>query len=135
MIQDTLSVSYPVGDGRRSGRTWVTNSQVIKYAQQLALELEEAKDAIDVNAICALPSYDLLKGWRFVFLPRHQRGHRFDSIDPQNLVTTVREAYPSGQVWVDTDDGFVFGQMALLRNWLPSRACLAATNMLARIEE
>lgn len=135
LIRDTLSVSYPVGDGRRSGRTWVTNSQVIKYARQLALELEEAEEWIDIDAIRALPPYDLLKGWRFVFLPRHQRGHRFDAINPQNLVTTVREAYPSGQVWMDTDDGFVFGQMALLRNWLPSRACLAATNMLARIEE
>lgn len=135
LIQDTLSVSYPVGNGRRSGRAWVTNSQVVRYAQQLALELEEAADRIDVRAICALPPYELLKGWCFIFLPLHERGHRFDAVDPQYLVTKVREAYPSGQVWLDTDDGFVFGQMALLRNWLPSRACLVATNMLARIEE
>lgn len=135
LIQDTLSVSYPVGEGRQSGKKWVTNSQVTKYAQQLMVELEEADDSIDVNAIKALTPHPLLNGWRFVFLPRHQRAHAFDAIDPQRLIASVREAYPSGQVWLKTDDGFVFGQMALLRNWLPSRACLAATHMLARIEE
>lgn len=135
LIHDTLSVSYPVGDGRRSGKTWVTNSQVTMYAQQLIVELEEADEAIEANAIRVLPTHPLLKGWRFVFLPRYQRTNAFDSIDPQHLIASVRDAYPSGQVWLDTADGFVFGQMALLRNWLPSRACIAASNMLVRIEE
>lgn len=135
LIRDTLSVSYPVGDGRQSGKTWVTNSQVTKYTQQLMLELEEANEVIDVNAIRPLPPHPLLKGWRFVLLPRHQRTHAFDAIDPQRLIASVREAYPAGQVWLDTDDGLVFGQMALLKNWLPSRACIAATNILVRIEE
>lgn len=135
LIRDTLSVSYPVGDGRQSGKTWVTNSQVTKYTQQLMLELEEADEVIDVNAIRALPTHALLKGWRFVFLPRRQKTHAFDAIDPQRLIASVREAYPSGQVWLDTDDGLVFGQMALLKNWLPSRTCIAAANILVRIEE
>lgn len=140
LIEDTLSVSYPNGPSRHSGRSWVTVTDMDAYVAQLRTELSEVADLIDVQSVQALPEAKELAGWRFVtWRAREQAldgGASLEDVNPQRLLRLVRDSYPTGQVWATVPGGiFVFGQMALRRLWLPSRACLAAQVLIAWIDQ
>jgi hypothetical protein len=81
-----------------------------------------------------------LGGWRFVTWRAHDLEVLGESTVPEvnasQLLQLVRDKYPEGQVWAIAPGGvFVFGQLALRRLWLPSRACLAAQVLIAWIDQ
>ncbi|MGJ7574555.1 hypothetical protein ACSFBX_28745 [Variovorax sp. RB2P76] len=140
LIEDTLSVSYPIGPSRHSGKEWVTGPDVDRYVAQLRTELLEVSDVIDTETIRVLPAGGELAGWRFVSW--HTRGQEANSacvlpdVSAPQLLQLVRDKYPHGQVWATAPGGvFVFGQLALRRLWLPSRACLSAQVLIAWIDQ
>lgn len=140
LIEDTLSVSYPIGPSRHSGKEWVTDSDTDRYVAQLRTELLEVSDIIDTETMRVLPSGSELAGWRFVSW--HTRGQEANGacvlpdVSAPQLLQLVRDKYPHGQVWATAPGGvFVFGQLALRRLWLPSRACLAAQVLIAWIDQ
>lgn len=143
LIHDTLSVAYPIGDSRHSGRSWVAHSQFDSYVKALQKELEQMSASVDTASMAPVDTGSALLGWRFV---RWRLNGRFQErsadpsgevgtiaqIDAHSLEALVREKYPQGEIWARTHDGdFVFGQLALKRLWLPSRAILAAQVIVA----
>lgn len=147
LIHDTLSVAYPIGKARQSGRSWVTNSQVDCYVEALRNELVQMGVRIDRASMMPVDTGSALRGWRFVRwkLIRNvqARGTEISEdvdtlacVDAQSLEALVREKYPQGEIWARTRDGdFLFGQLALKRFWLPSRAALAAQVIVAWIDQ
>lgn len=143
LIHDTLSVAYPIGDARQSGKSWVANSQFDSYVTALREELEQMSVGVDTTSIVPVDTGPALRGWRFVRWRLDRRlqehaagtlgeGDTLARIDAQSLEALVREKYPQGEIWARTRDGdFVFGQLALKRLWLPSRAILAAQVIVA----
>lgn len=143
LMHDTLSVAYPIGKARQSGRSWVPNSQFRSYVNTLTAELREMDAPIDLQSIQALDTGKALPGWRFVsWKSAHASGPDTTSstgevatlaqLDARSLEALVRDKYPQGEIWARTRDGdFVFGQLALKRLWLPSRAVLTAQVIVA----
>jgi hypothetical protein len=147
LIRDTLSVAYPIGKARQSGMSWVTNSQFECYVEALRNELTQLGVRVDIASMMPVDSGSALRGWRFVRwkLDRGLRERGAETlgdvdtlahVDAQSLEVLVREKYPQGEVWARTRDGeFVFGQLALKRLWLPSRAILAAQVIIAWVDQ
>jgi len=138
LIEDTLSVSYPIGDPRKSGKAWVSNTRMEDYVAQLREEVRGAADVINADSLRIVPTGQALSGWRFVTWTLNGTSRRSSTevqlkdVSDDALVRLVRDKYPEGEVWAAACGGqFVFGQMALNRLWLPSRACLAAQVMVA----
>lgn len=143
LISDTLSVAYPIGEARQSGKFWVANSQFDRYVNALQTELTQMGAGIDTASMVSVDTGAALRGWRFVRwrLDRSVQESATNiagevdtlaGIDAQSLEALVREKYPQGEIWAMTPDGdFVFGQLALKRLWLPSRAILAAQVIIA----
>lgn len=143
LISDTLSVAYPIGEARQSGKSWVANSQFDRYVKALQTELTQMGANIDTASMVSVDTGAALRGWRFVRWRLNQNvqesatniSEEVDTlarIDAQSLEALVREKYPQGEIWAMTRDGdFVFGQLALKRLWLPSRAILAAQVIIA----
>lgn len=143
LMQDTLSVAYPIGNARQSGRSWVPNAQFKTYVKTLSAELAEMDAPIDLQSIKALDTGDALPGWRFVSWKSALAGGAESTsstgevatlvqLDARSLEALVRDKYPQGEIWATTRHGdFVFGQLALKRLWLPSRAVLAAQVIVA----
>lgn len=138
LIEDTLSVCYPIGKPRQSGKSWVSPTGVDRYVAQLKRELESAVDVIDANSLRVVPTGTALTGWRFVTWKLNEDvSIRKDDVqlaelDDESLLQLIREKYPQGEFWAQAPGGqFVYGQLALNRLWLPSRACLAAQVMIA----
>lgn len=138
LVADTLSVRYPIGPSRKSGRSWVPDRIVQAFVDQLSRDLTHAPSAIAVDSLRVVQA-DELKGWRFVAwglstgttgAPAFATAIR--DLTPTSLVKLVREKYPEGEIWAHTDAGeCVFGRIALHRLWLPSRASLIAPAMVA----
>lgn len=141
LIDDTLSVSYPIGDARKSGKSWVSTTDMTRYVGQLKDDLQEGCDVIDVSSLRVVKTGEALAGWRFLtwtLAGETSEGTRLDlqDIDDASLLRLVREKYPQGEVWATASEGnFVFGQLALNRLWLPSRATLVAQVMVAWADE
>ncbi|MEO8389069.1 MAG: N-6 DNA methylase [Polaromonas sp.] len=138
LVEDTLSVAYPIGKPRQSGKTWVSVTQVERYLNELRRELSQVEDAVDVQSLQLVSTGDSLSGWRFVTwrlagpMAKGQVDIKLEKIDEDSLLQLVRDKYPEGEVWAAAAKGqFVFGQLALNRLWLPSRACLVAQVMVA----
>jgi hypothetical protein len=133
LIQDTLSISYPIGPSRNIGRHWVTQTIVEKFIISLKHELVD-EELIDTASISVLPQNSVLPGWRFViFKSTHAINIENDpalyiqSFSDEDLIKLVRENYPNGEVWgISKDNWFIYGQLALQRLWVPSRACITA---------
>lgn len=138
LIEDTLSVSYPISLARRSGKAWVSNSKVAEYIDQLKIELQSSADVIDIESVTEVAMSSILIGWRFLtwrlktpFVIQNDTHEELQDVSEDELLRLVREKYPQGEVWVTTKDGyFVFGQMALNHLWLPSRASMSAQVMV-----
>ncbi|GAB2182563.1 N-6 DNA methylase [Denitratisoma sp. agr-D3] len=137
LICDTLSVSYPIGSSKKSGLAWVEPKVLDEYVDALRYEISDiAPDAVDVDSLKVVGS-SWMSGWRF--LAWRLSSERvceskcvIDSTSEENLLELVKTEYPNGQVWAVTRDGWqVFGQIALPRLWLPSRAPLVATTIVA----
>lgn len=137
LMEDTLSISYPIGASRQSGKTWVRPTQVEAFVQQLRGELEDADDLIEPSSVAEVPTGPALAGWRFL------RWHAVEKADEraaapsdEMLLDLVKSAYPSGRViHVNPKDGAgLFGQLALTRLWLPSRAALVAQTLISHTE-
>lgn len=139
LIKDTLSVSYPIGPSRQSGKAWVNPSQVVEYVDQLKTELVHNADLIDIESISIVTPTSALTGWRFLTWKLNTSSavnispkDRLEAVNDDELIRLVREKYPQGEIWAVSKDGwFVFGQLALNRLWLPSRACMTADVMAA----
>jgi hypothetical protein len=143
LIFDTLSVAYPIGEARNSGKFWVPQTQFNSYVSALRDELRQLDADVDTASLAPLETGEALRGWRFVRWKSNQRVKvsatntsgediTLARIDAQTLEAVVREKYPQGEIWAMTPDGeFVFGQLALKRLWLPSRAILAAQVIIA----
>lgn len=138
LIEDTLSVSYPVGKPRQSGKAWVSNTCVERYVAKLREEVKGAADVIATDSLRVVQTGQALTGWRFVTWtlnsPPTLRNAdvQLEGVNDEALLHLVRDKYPQGEVWASTHGGeFVFGQLALNRLWLPSRACLMAQVMIA----
>jgi hypothetical protein len=138
LIEDTLSVSYPIGKPRQSGKSWVSSTSMERYVTQLREEVMRAADVIVTDSVRIVPTGPALAGWRFVTwkLKNPPTGVSVDlqlkGIDDESLLRLVRDKYPRGEVWAAAPGNqFVFGQLALNRLWLPSRACLMAQIMVA----
>jgi hypothetical protein len=142
LIFDTLSVAYPIGEARKSGKFWVSQTQFMGYVSALREELTQLEADIDTASLAALETGQALQGWRFVRWKSNRRGKvtantsgediTLARIDAQTLEALVRDKYPQGEIWAKTPEGeFVFGQLALKRLWLPSRAILAAQVIVA----
>jgi hypothetical protein len=146
LIDDTLSVSYPIGPSRQCGHTWAPASQAESYVKQLRSELSRLSNTIDLGSFGLLPGGNSLAGWHFATWRchagsrtiedgDHPSSERLKSLDEEELVRLVRERYPEGQVWAKTEAGdFIFGQLALRKLWLPSRASLMASVIAAWVE-
>lgn len=142
LIEDTLSVSYPIGKPRQSGKSWVSTSGVERYVTQLRKEVKTADDVITTDSLRIVPTGPALAGWRFVTWKLKNpptdgsSDIQLEGIDDEALLRLVRDKYPQGEVWAAAPGGqFVFGQLALNRLWLPSRACLVAQVMVAWADE
>ncbi len=147
LIHDTLSVAYPIGKARYSGRSWVANSQINCYVEALRNELVQMGVCIDSASIMPVDTGSALRGWRFVRWklnrsvqePGAETSGEVDTlarVDARSLEVLVREKYPQGEIWARTRDGdFVFGQLALKRLWLPSRAILVAQVIVAWVDQ
>lgn len=146
VIEDTLSVSYPIGGSRNIGRRWVENTRVREYVEQLRQELEADADIVDTGSIQLVDTPQGFEGWRFVTwkatnglnvkMQREDTETWIEASDEDALIRLVREKYPEGEVWARVADGrFLFGQMALNHLWLPSRACLAAAVIASWVEQ
>lgn len=143
LISDTLSVAYPIGEARNSGKFWVSQTQFNSYVKALSDELAQLDADIDTASLAPVDTGEALRGWRFVKWKANQRVKvsaihnsgedvALARVDAQALEAFVREKYPQGEIWAMTPDGeFVFGQLALKRLWLPSRAILAAQVIIA----
>ncbi len=143
LIHDTLSVAYPIGDARKSGRSWVADSQFYSYVKAIQKDLVQMGAGVDTASIAPVDTGSALRGWRFFRWRLIERfgeraadasggGDTLAQVDAQSLEALVREKYPQGEIWARTGDGdFVFGQLALKRLWLPSRAILAAQVIVA----
>ncbi|MBI4938141.1 MAG: hypothetical protein HY846_07990 [Nitrosomonadales bacterium] len=139
LIEDTLSVSYPIGKPKKSGRYWVDSATVKKYLECLRAEINDvAPDSIDINSLHSINDLSpSMNGWRFLAwrLPDDtvcSNAHVIKDRHEESLIHLVRAEYPSGQVWATTNDGWhIFGQIALQRLWLPSRAPLLASMIIA----
>jgi hypothetical protein len=139
LIKDTLSVSYPIGPSRQSGKAWVTPSKVAEYTDQLKAELVHHTDLIDIESVSIISPISALAGWRFLRWKLNasssvdiNRENYLETINDDELIHLVRMNYPQGELWAASKDGwFVFGQLALNRLWLPSRACMTADVMAA----
>lgn len=139
LMEDTLSVSYPVGEPKKSGKSWVDSTTVKKYLECLRAEMNDAaSDTIDINSLHHINNLSSsMNGWRFLAwrIPGDavcSNAHVIKNMCEESLIQLVRAEYPSGQVWATTNDGWhVFGQIALRRLWLPSRAPLLASMIVA----
>lgn len=139
LIEDTLSVSYPIGPSRQSGKAWVNNTRVVEFVENLKIELENDADVIDISSVAVVATSSALTGWRFLTWKMNaslavdiSQEDQLEAVDEEELVRLVREKYPQGEVWAVSKHGwFVFGQLALNRLWLPSRACMTAQIMAA----
>lgn len=139
LIEDTLSISYPIGTSRKSGKEWVSNSRVADYIDQLKIELQSSADIIDIETVAEVALSSVFTGWRFLtwrlktpVAIQTDEQNELEEVSEDELIRLVREKYPQGEVWITTKDGyFVFGQMALNRLWLPSRASMSAQVMVA----
>ncbi len=139
LMEDTLSVSYPIGDSTKSGRYWVDSKTVNKYLNCLRDEMADtAPDAININTLNTINDFSpSMAGWRFLTWQCLDgavcsNAHVIEGRDEESLMRLVRDEYPSGQVWATTKDGWhIFGQIALRRLWLPSRAPLLASMIIA----
>lgn len=132
VIQDTLSVSYPIDRGRQSGTEWVAESTLQEYLRQLQRELGSAGVGVDTSSVRRLAA-PTMTGWRFIAFASERAARPLASVQPlthldeSSLLDLVRSQYPAGEIWGLTPNGeCVFGQLALQRLWLPSRAPLAA---------
>lgn len=139
LIADTLAVRYPIGPSRKSGRNWVTTGMVEAFVAQLRHDIGRVPSAIACDSLRALAADSELKGWQFVTwrltdnaTPQAAATHAMSDLSTRSLIKLVRNKYPDGEVWAVTDAGdCLFGRMALRRLWLPSRATLVATAMIA----
>ncbi|MEZ5707744.1 MAG: hypothetical protein R3E56_22435 [Burkholderiaceae bacterium] len=142
LIEDTLSISYPIGESRQSGKSWVRPTQYSKFVQQLRIELEDDDDVIEPNSVQEIKTGSSLSGWRFfrwqAASPSNDAPTEGSSLDASDdrLLELTKRSYPSGEVFSVTPDGKqgVFGQLALARLWLPSRAPLVAQTLIAKME-
>jgi hypothetical protein len=139
LIEDTLSISYPIGDSRQSGKSWVRPTQYQAFVDQLRLELQDADDVIDVNSIATVDAGTALDGWRFISWKApsdNLGGPDVNDVPDEVLLDLVRQSYPSGQIVrlaTDVSRG-LFGQLAFTRLWLPSRAALVAQSLVAKVD-
>lgn len=142
LIEDTLSISYPIGESRQSGKSWVRPTQYSTFVQQLRVELEDDDDVIKPDSVQEITTGPSLSGWRFfrwqAALPSDDAPTESSLLDASDdrLLELTKRSYPSGQVFSVTPDGKqgVFGQLALARLWLPSRAPLIAQTLIAKME-
>jgi N-6 DNA Methylase len=140
LIEDTLSISYPIGDSRQSGKSWVRPTQYGAFVKQLRADLQGAEDIIDVDSVKEVVVGSVLDGWCFVsWKAAAGRSDVADGLSDPDLtdgvlLDLVKRSYPSGQVIRLASDGKsgVFGQLALTRLWLPSRATLVAQTLIAK---
>lgn len=140
LVEDTLSDAYPVGvESRNSSYQWAENTLMQQFALRLAREVAEvASDAVDPQSVRMLnSSMEFAPGWRFIAwrpkAPTDTKSVRtISDLSDSSLLQLVRDSYPQGRVWAATTDGWcVFGQLALRRFWLPSRAPLLAATVVA----
>lgn len=142
LIDDTLSISYPIGKSRQSGKSWALPSQCQAFVNQLRADLQHAEDIIDVASIEQVHVGPALDGWRFVSWKSagDRSGEAADAgaseLADEVLLDLVRRSYPNGQVVRLASRGKrgVFGQLALTRLWLPSRAALVAQSLTAKVD-
>jgi hypothetical protein len=140
VIRDTLSVSYPIANGRQSGTAWVSATTFDAYVREMKSELEGADERLDVSTIRSLAA-PALPGWRFVTFRASTQGSgeavaQLEALNEMHLMRLVRTCYPAGQLWGATKRGeWVFGQLALQRLWLPSRAPIAAEAVLTIFDQ
>lgn len=142
LVRDTLSIAYPIGAPRQSGYSWIGKQDVGAYVAQLAIDLRDLSDDVDFASLRHIHTGSALSGWQFVAW-RHAKKSKsgignaagvkpMRSLEVSELLRVVRDCYPDGQVWAATKQGeFVFGQLALKRLWLPSRATLHAPKIAA----
>lgn len=142
LIEDTLSISYPIGESRQSGKSWVRPTQFEGFVRQLRSDLMDADDIFDPTSIEAMSVGAALDGWRFLRWSNIARNSvssenaTDQTVTDETLLELVKQSYPSGQVVSIAPDGSggVFGQLALSRLWLPSRASLIAQLLIAKVE-
>lgn len=137
LVADTLSISYPIGEARTQRGQWVSSALVASFASRLQTELADvAPEMIELQSVAPVAVHASL-GWRFVcwrFAAPVSRNRvaKLKDLSQDSLLALVRNTYPMGQVWAVTEDGWgVFGQLALQRHWLASRAPLHAATIVA----
>jgi len=142
LIEDTLSISYPIGVSRQNGKSWVRPTQVAAFVEQLRADLQEAEDIIDIESVAEVRTGPALEGWRFVSWnaagsqSTDSEGSESEEVTDEVLLDLVKRSYPNGQVIrvpMGAGKG-LFGQLALTRLWLPSRAALAAQTLIAKVD-
>lgn len=139
LMEETLSVSYPIGESKKSGKSWVDSSTINNYLNSLRAEISDiAPDVIDMKTFGYINNLSTaMNGWRFIAwrLPDNSvcgNAHVINDKSEESLMQLVRTEYPSGQIWATSKDGWhIFGQLALRRLWLPSRASLIASMIVA----